>query len=121
MARRGHKLDAEAGEVEDDRVQDVHLDLASVAPSGADLPELQRAPEQAERVPVEGPRQPHGLAVDHEVLFGPGRHPVVARESDSSRGTGLLALAAEETPTEVECEPPAVETQSARRAGLDAG
>jgi len=45
-ARRGHELDAETPQVEDDGAEDVHVCLTPVAAAGAHLPELERAAEE---------------------------------------------------------------------------
>ena len=39
MAWRGDELDAESGEVEDDRAEDIHVGFAGIAAAGADLPQ----------------------------------------------------------------------------------
>jgi hypothetical protein len=46
VARRGHELDAETPQVEDDGAEDVHVCLTPVAAAGAHLPELERAAEE---------------------------------------------------------------------------
>ena len=56
MARRGDELHAEPPEVEDHRVEDVDVRFAGVAAARADLPQLERAAEDAARFVVNGPR-----------------------------------------------------------------
>jgi hypothetical protein len=103
VARRGHELDAEAADVPDDRGEDVHVRLAAVAAAGADLAELQRAPEEALQLSVERRRQGELAAgPDHEAVARARGEAMVGRVGDRAFRTRALALRAEETLAEVD-------------------
>ena len=121
MPGRSDELDSEPGEIEDDRVQDVHFHLAPVAASGADLAELEGSAEQAQGLTIEGPCQVHGVAIDEEVLPDTDGHPMIVREPDRPRGTRTLALHAEQAPAGVERQPTADCEQRPCRAGIPTG
>ena len=57
VARRGDELNAESSEIEDDRIEHVHVRFAGVAAGGAHFAQFQRSSEQSARFLVESCRE----------------------------------------------------------------
>jgi hypothetical protein len=62
MPRRRYELDAEARQVEDNRIKNVDVSFASVASAGAYLSKFQRAPQDAVEIAGETMRKRQRLA-----------------------------------------------------------
>ena len=101
MARRGDELDAEAAQVEDDRVEHVDVRLARVAAPGTDLAQLEGAAEQAQGRRVERRGELRNAPVRNQVGALPRRQAVVALELHRSLGTSVGALDAEQAAPEI--------------------
>jgi hypothetical protein len=94
-------LDPEAAEVEDDCVQNVHVRLAGVATAGADLPELERAAEQATRFGVESTGQLVGLAVEKQVVAPARREAIILAVVDRTVRASLRTFRAKQAASKV--------------------
>src|SRR5438105_6204812 len=98
---RGHELNAEAAQVENDGVEHVDIGLATIAAAGAYLPQLERTAEQAARLVVESLRQLESILADHQVLASAHGQAVVAGMRDGALRAGLGAIRTEQATTQV--------------------
>src|SRR5262245_52540253 len=118
VPRRGDELNSEPAEVEDDGVENVDIRLAGVATGGANLPQLERAAEEALQPLVERGGKLFQAAVSAQQSFaGPGGQAVIVRELNRAARAGLEAVRAEQAPPHVELEPAVRQVDRARRTG----
>ena len=121
MPRRGDVLDAEAPEVEDDRSEDIDVRLAAVAAARAHHPELQGAAEQPPQSLVERARSSRERTPREQFVACPRRESVLLGMDDGSFRTGLDAVGAEETASQIHPQPLPVLRHRPGRTGVDAG
>ena len=120
MTRRGDELNAEAAEIENDRTQDIQIRFTSIAATGTDLAELQRAAKQAPRLLVKSLRSFKLLAGQHQVLSRTRREPIFRGVANRLFRAGVRAISAEQTTAEVQSQSLVVDANRVGRTGFGA-
>lgn len=105
MAGRRHELDAEASKIEDDGIKDVNVRFASVASAGADLPELERAAENAVNVAGQAVGELQSLSSAHNQVGSLGRcKAILSAELDRPLRTRVGTFRAKEASPEIHAQ-----------------
>src|SRR5882672_5515502 len=103
MTRRGDDLDTETAEVPSYGLEDVDVCFAGVAAPGADLPQLERPPEQLEQLRLELPGEFDRIILPHnEIAPIPRREAIIRSKGHRPLRTGRLAFRAEEAAAQVQ-------------------
>jgi hypothetical protein len=96
------ELHTEPAQVQDDRVEHVHVGFAGVGAAGADLAQFQGPAEEPARFFVQSTGQLIRPLIQDQVRSLPGGQPVFGREPDRPMAAGPLAFRAEQTPAQVQ-------------------
>jgi len=77
-----HELNLKSTQIEDDRVQPVHVGFTGIAPGGADLAQSKRTSKQAAQILLERRCQNKFVAAQDQLLPPPRGEPTIGRVED---------------------------------------
>jgi len=121
MPRRRHELNAEASQVENNRIKNVNVSFASIAAAGADLSEFERTSENA--VEIGGQRMggfESLIFLQQQIVPVACRKSIFAAEAGRLLWTGISALRTKEASPQVNLHR-AFDRYRVRWAGVSAG